>query len=322
MYELNIGPMTKNIVDGLIAFNRKTGVKVGLIASRRQIDRNGGYVNNWTTKSFAQYVKEKNPNVSICRDHGGIGQGRFEDDGMDSLLEDAKYMNLIHIDPWKKLDMDDAIEYTANAIKACLRINDGCYFEVGTEESIYPMTAVDLDYMLKSLKSKIPDVFRRIYYAVIQSGTSLKNGINTGTYDESRLLDMLKVCDKYDVLSKEHNGDYLSPEQIKSKFNLGLDSINIAPEVAHIETGIILNRINDVEINKWFDLCINDGQWAKWFSKDFDPAIDKQKVLKLCGHYVFSHGEFASIFDLNSISKNVGITLRNFILERVISYGY
>lgn len=45
-----IGPMSKNIVDAIIEFSNKTNHSVGLIPSRRQIEWDGGYVNNWTTE--------------------------------------------------------------------------------------------------------------------------------------------------------------------------------------------------------------------------------------------------------------------------------
>jgi len=41
-----IGPMSKNIVDCIIEYNRGNGNIFGLIPSRRQIDYNSGYVNN------------------------------------------------------------------------------------------------------------------------------------------------------------------------------------------------------------------------------------------------------------------------------------
>ena len=54
-----------------------------MIASRRQIDSSelgGGYVNNWTTESFSNYVKKKDKkkNVVLCRDHGGPWQNNLE----------------------------------------------------------------------------------------------------------------------------------------------------------------------------------------------------------------------------------------------------
>ena len=52
---LNIGPMSKNLVDVSIEISDKFNLPLTLIASRRQIDSkefSGGYVNNWDTASF------------------------------------------------------------------------------------------------------------------------------------------------------------------------------------------------------------------------------------------------------------------------------
>ena len=59
--------MSKNVVDAVI----DSDGDFGFIPSRRQVDYNGGYVNNWTTGEFAKYV---NGRALIQRDHGGIGQ--------------------------------------------------------------------------------------------------------------------------------------------------------------------------------------------------------------------------------------------------------
>ena len=57
--KLCFGPMSKNIVDVIIEYSNKTETPVTFIPSRRQIEWNGGYVNNWTTKDFSEYVKSK-----------------------------------------------------------------------------------------------------------------------------------------------------------------------------------------------------------------------------------------------------------------------
>ena len=62
-----------------------------LIASKNQIDYLGGYVNNWTTKSFSDYVKSRNNSIFIERDHGGPGQGYKDDDGSISFDTDVNY---------------------------------------------------------------------------------------------------------------------------------------------------------------------------------------------------------------------------------------
>jgi len=315
--KMYLGPMTKNIVDAIINYNTNINNSIGIISSRRQIDYKGGYVNNWNTESFYNYIKSKNKDIIICRDHGGINQGKIKDDGIDSLLEDAKYMDIIHIDPFKKYDIDDSINYTIDIIKKCSLINDNCLFEIGTEEAIFPMTIEMLKEFILSIKKKIPILFSKIKYAVIQSGTSLKSGINTGNYNKDKLIGMNDVCLEYGLLSKEHNGDYLNELQIKEKFNLGLSAINIAPEIAHIETEYIINNINISNIDRWFNLVINDGSWSKWFLKDFNPIENKKTILRLCGHYVLNHPDFKDIFKLELASNYVNEEVQKFINNRI-----
>lgn len=59
---LGVGPMSINCVNAAIELANEYDTPLMLIASRRQIDSekfNGGYVNNWTTSEFANYVKLK-----------------------------------------------------------------------------------------------------------------------------------------------------------------------------------------------------------------------------------------------------------------------
>ena len=315
--KIYIGPMSKNVVDGVIKFANYSGKPIGLVASRRQVDYKGGYANGWTTAEFVKYVKEQNNNIIVCRDHGGVGQGASYDDGILSFLEDKSFMDIIHIDPWKKYDFDKAVEYTIRVISKCVSDTTNCLFEIGTEEAIYSMSSEQLDSFISKIKAELPEHFDKVVYAVIQSGTSLKSGTNTGVYSKERLISMVEVCKKHGLLSKEHNGDYLTGALIQEKFSLGLDAINIAPELANIESEIILNSINKTQKLWWYDLCIKDGQWYKWFPEGFDPSINKDEVLRLCGHYVFSLKEFDEVCDLHAINSVVASKICAFIEERI-----
>jgi len=72
---LGVGPVSKNCVDATIEISEESQKPIFLIASRNQIDAEfigGGYVNNWTTEEFAQYVLKKNTNpnkIILARDH-------------------------------------------------------------------------------------------------------------------------------------------------------------------------------------------------------------------------------------------------------------
>ena len=87
---LGIGPMSKNCIDVVIELANKHDIPLMLIASRRQVESQelgGGYVNNWTTEEFAEYVHKNdvNGNIILCRDHGGPFQGNNEKEQKLSL---------------------------------------------------------------------------------------------------------------------------------------------------------------------------------------------------------------------------------------------
>ena len=288
-----IGPMSKNIVDAIVEFCANTGNTIAFIPSRRQVEWDGGYVNNWTTEEFSKYVTT----LPLQRDHSGPGQGNNDDDGLESLAHDAKYFQLIHIDPWKKYPgYVDGLEQTIKMIKFALEINPQLIFEVGTEEAIRPFEADELNQLVIDLWAALPkETYKQIKYLVIQSGTSLKGTDQTGNYDAERLKEMVKVAQRHDLISKEHNGDYIPVETIKEKFNLGLDCINIAPEFGLIETQTYLDEIKNSKIfDRFWQICYDSKKWVKWVSPSFDPYYNKEQLIKICGHYVLSYPEFIS----------------------------
>jgi fructose/tagatose bisphosphate aldolase len=296
-----IGPMSKNIVDAAIEFCDETNNKIGLICSRRQVEWNGGYVNNWTTKTFSEYSNK----LFLVRDHAGPGQGYIDDDGYESLKNDCKYLDMIHIDPWKKYpEYNDGLKWTIEMINFCYNLNPNIEFEIGTEESIRKFEYKELNMLVNDLFDILEDkIFNQIKYIVVQSGTSLKGNLNTGKYDSNRLEGFLSVANCWGLLSKEHNGDYIPVNLIKEKMSLGLNSINIAPEFGLIET---LSYISEgIDIEKFWKICYDSKRWKKWVDPNFDPITQKLSLIKICGHYVLSDPKFLSIKpNIDSIIKN------------------
>ena len=283
-----IGPMSKNVVDSVIGFDGY----FGFIPSRRQVDYQGGYVNDWTTGEFSTYVDGR---VPIERDHGGAGQGYKDDDGYESYLHDSAYFDIIHIDPWKRYQkFDDGLEETITTMSHIYNNNPDVKFEVGTEEAIRKFTTSELKILLKSLSKK--PFFSNIEYAVVQSGVGLDLGkqINTGKFNPQRLEKMIKVCKEYGLKSKEHNGDYLTTKDYRNRFDLGLDSINIAPEFGQIETKCYLDEMGD-DIEDYFQICYDSKRWEKWVDSEFEPTSNKKELIEICGHYVLSDNQFLDI---------------------------
>lgn len=316
--KLYIGPMSKNIVDAVIDFSNENGVALGFIPSRRQIDFKSGYVNNWTTKAWVEYVRLKGNLVILERDHGGPEQGDSFDDGLASFSTDSKWLDIIHIDVWKRFkDIEVGAQKTIDYMRYCNSINENILFEVGTEEAIRPMEVDDLFELLTYIQKKAPqNIYSKIAYVVIQSGTKLLQNTNIGSYDRSKLDNMLLIASFFGLLTKEHNGDYIGTDSIKDRFAGGLSAINIAPEFGMMESEILLELLNENEINILFNACLESGRWKKWVSNDYQPLENTGDFIKICGHYVLSNPQ---ILEITNKYKEIPALVKSKVYEKIQS---
>jgi hypothetical protein len=287
--------MSKNIVDSVIEINSPL---IGLLPSLRQIDYNGGYVNKWTTETFYEYVKNKS-NITIQRDHGGIKQGYNNE--YDSFKHDAKYTDIIHLDPWKQYsNFKNGLDETIKNINFIYNINPKIKYEIGTEEAIRRFSLNEMEELITKLEIGLTSSqFKNIEYVCIQSGVGLDliNRKNTGTFNIEKLKLMIEICKKFNKQSKEHNGDYLNKDEIQVRFNNGLDALNIGPEIAQIETKIYLDFMNDNEVNNFYEICLNSEKWKKWVPLNYD-ITNKENLIMVCGHYNFDKLEMNNIDDI------------------------
>ena len=315
--KLYVSPISKKVTDAVLEFNSASEKKIGLIPSRRQVEWDGGYSNNWTTAGLREYVSSS---TVIKRDHAGPSQGKNEDDGYESLCYDCLHFNLIHIDPWKAYPKyEEGLEWTKDMINFCYAINPNVHYEIGTEESIRKFSPQGLDNLVWDLSQALsPASFAQIKYLVVQSGTALEGNKNIGTYDKARLSEMIEVCKYNGLLSKEHNGDYLPPALIKEKFELGLDSINIAPEFGQIETKVYLDKIKEEKphlLETFYKICYVSKKWEKWVGEDFNPTTEKEKLINICGHYVLSDDSFLN--DIKHHFTDIDFEIKKNILVKL-----
>ena len=312
-----ICPMSKNIVDSVIEINSE---KLGLLPSRRQIDYDGGYVNEWNTKSFTDYVKTKS-NIIIQRDHSGGKQGKKDGDEYVSFEEDLEYFDLIHLDPWMKHKLlFDGINETIKNIEYIHQHNKNIKFEVGTEEAIRPFSIEELERYIDELHVKLtPEMFKNITYVCVQSGVGLDlvNQVNTGVFNIDKLKQMITLSKFFGKQTKEHNGDYLKENDFRIRFENGLNSINIGPEIAQIETSVYLNIMTNSEIDDFHQICLDSNKWKKWVNDDFD-INDKQKLIMVCGHYNFNNLPNSITGDIKITTKVKSIIMNK--LNELLSY--
>ena len=332
---LCVGPMSKNCVDATIELADEYKTPLMLIASRRQIDSEqfgGGYVENWSTKKFADYVRSKdiNQNIILARDHGGPWQNELEKsqnmnlkDAMQSAKDsyradiDAGF-HMLHIDPSVDIhsqpNADQVLERVYELYDFCWSYaqqkDQDIIFEIGTEEQSGGNNSKDeLEYTLENMRkfcknNKIPFPS----FIVIQAGTRVMETKNIGSFDspirvenelppEIQIPQMIDICNKYGIFMKEHNTDYLSTDSLKWQPRLGIHAANIAPEFGVAETRAFIDMLKEGGhtdlLDEFLKISYESMKWKKWMLKNTD-ANDTDRAI-IAGHYVFSSNEFIKL---------------------------
>ena len=351
------GPMSKNCIDAAIELSNELRIPQILIASRRQIDSSefgGGYVENFDTHSFANYVRsKKSDNIFIARDHGGPWQSLVEQNSNlnvgDSMKSAKKSFetdilsgfDFIHIDPSIPIQNENlTIEQILSRLfelygyiyEFAKQNNRNIEFELGTEEQNgYAQDLEKFEYFLNEVqKFCIKNKVTKPTFVVAQTGTKVMEMQNIGIFgsnlNESKkislniLLKTLEICNKFDVLLKEHNTDYLSDEALALRPIIGIHASNVAPEFGVIETKALLYILKmfgyDEEFNFFIQTALSSNKWKKWMLKN-SKATDIDKAI-ICGHYIFANESIKNMRDKVSrelIVKN--IDLDNY-LKRII----
>lgn len=332
---LGVGPMSVNCVDAAIELANDHDVPILLIASRRQIDSEefgGGYVNNWTTAQFADYVidRDKKGKVLLARDHGGPWQSTVEKDqklGLRRAMESAKAsyradleagFQVLHIDPSVDIhghpEVDEVLNRVFELYEYChsqaQRLGQEVIFEIGTEEqSGSTNSQEELSYTLQAVqnfcrKNHLPQPS----FVVIQAGTRVMEHRNVGSFDspirvaeeipaEIQLPKMIEICNAHGIFMKEHNTDYVSDEALQWHPRLGIHAANVAPEFGVAETQALLQVLEDNGLQRYSDrfvqIAYESRKWDKWMLKN-TQASDRDRAV-IAGHYVFAHPEVVEL---------------------------
>ena len=358
---LCVGPMSKNCVDASIELADQYKAPLMLIASRRQIDSGqfgGGYVENWTTKQFADYVLEKdiNQNIILARDHGGPWQNELEisqkmnlKDAMKSAKDsyqadiDAGFQ-ILHIDPSVDIFSEPSIE---QVLERVYELYDFCWsyaqqknqdviFEIGTEEQNGSNNRKEeLEYTLENMRkfcknNKIPFPS----FIVIQAGTKVMETKNVGSFDsalrisnelppEIQIPKMISICNKHGIFMKEHNTDYLSTESLKWQPRLGIHAANIAPEFGVAETRALISILKEKGhidlLDEFLKISYDSKKWKKWMLKDSESDDIDRAII--AGHYVFSTDQCISLkTEAKARINGLDDYLKNAVKESIFRY--
>ncbi len=334
---LGVGPMSKNCVDACIELTEEYGVPLMLIASRRQVEcleLGGGYVNNWDTLSFANYVRRRDRRglIVLARDHGGPFQHPVEvqkcatiEDAMESAMLSYQRdieagFQIIHIDPVisqgsgepdEEWILDKVFRLYAFCMEKARELGRDIHFEIGTEEQKQnPLKDIrKLEYVIGRIKEFCSE---RGYpfptFLVVQTGTKVMETRNIGKFPsaeseiptylaESRIEDFVGLCEKYGLKIKEHNTDYLSDASLRVHPGIGIHAANVAPEFGVAETRAFMGLLRDRGLDAELEEFVRIAHDSgKWDKWVIDAsALTRSQKAEICGHYVFSTDAFRAL---------------------------
>jgi hypothetical protein len=320
--------MSLNTMDALVRMAYRHQRTLMIVASRSQVectDQGGGYVEHWSTETFTDYVRRRDPAhlLRICRDHGGpwqhpaetaanLDEPRAMASSLASLRVDIEVgMDLLHLDTSRQgegeADFDSALRRLLLLYGECqefARANGRrVAFEVGLERQ--GRDADDPREFREKLECII-DGLTRIdlplpTFVVAQTGTWVVASENRGALvDEPAVVGvavnkLAEACWERGLALKVHNADYLSDPALGALITNGADAINVAPEFGVIETReflALLDRLGLSQERKDFlQLAHESGAWRKWFDGD----ASNLECAVVAGHYVFATDEFREI---------------------------
>lgn len=324
---LGIGPMSSEIIEAVFRFSNYHRKQLMLIASKNQIDYNGGYVNNWCTNEYADFIKQMqkiypNSDVISCRDHCGPGfNGNYDiTDTYKTIESDIKNgFDLIHIDFCHfRGDKDEKYEASKKAIERCLELKPDIYLEIGTDENF------GANYSLPNLaeiESEI-DYFKNFCqpeFYVVQTGSLIKEINQAGTFNKQFVEKINKLIKEKGLKLKEHNADYLTRAEINLRKGL-VNSMNIAPQLGVVQTSITLSKclIYGIRFDQFINEIYKKERWKKWL-KDNTPE-NKMLCALIAGHYHFASDSYKKIINQLEQCEDIHETLINSATEIINHY--
>jgi hypothetical protein len=301
---LALGPMSNEVVEAVYRYSDDTDIPLMLIASKSQVDWDGGYVNNWTSAQFVEHTKQlvkdfgyTNADVLICRDHCGPG---FKETGdlidefrtVDADIESG--FDMIHIDYCHlQSDHDYKLERSRKLIEHIQDCDKKMLFEIGTDENV---GEAELD--LQRIESDI-DFFKSFCdptFYVVQTGSLVKEINQVGSYNDEAVRLTSELVKSKGLKLKEHNADYLSMEDIKKRRKY-VDALNIAPMLGVVQTNLVLHLClkHGFDTTPFLNKAYESGRWKKWLSNN---TPDNKYLCSLtCGHYVYTSDEYKRLID-------------------------
>jgi hypothetical protein len=327
-FKVALGPMSAEIVLAAFRYSDRNQVPLALIATKNQIDYCGGYVENWTTEQFMDLVGKLRElygkaDITVCRDHCGPGFNGNHDpeDVRRTIADDIRCgVDLIHIDFCKvRAPREQQIKAALYHIKYAQDLNPDMRFEIGTDE--IDAGPLDTDQLRRDLDQFLA-VCKPEFY-VVNTGSHTMENRQVGTFDAGIAYSAGLILDEYGLKLKEHNADYLTPEQIQERRGF-VDAVNIAPELGVAQTRKTLALAGVALEAAIFENTVYHGEkWRKWLLPEHRVLsraaieMDVNLCIEAGGHYHFASEEYRNLRDMVGRDNLIEVAME--IIDRYVT---
>lgn len=298
--KLAVGPMSVEAVEAVYDLSERLGIQLMLIASKNQIDHSSGYVNNWTTSTFADHLLKLKQryaaaDVVICRDHCGPGFNGIDDiqDTYRTIDADlAAGFDLIHVDLCHmRADRSQRLLESKQIIEYIKKSRPETLIEIGTDE----IGSIDDD--LDQVRDEVDFFcsFCEPEFYVVRTGSLVKETRQVGTFDRDHSSRLQTLLNERGTKLKEHNADYLTGADVNLRQG-AVDAINIAPEIGVVQTRYVLNqsRLHGISVDDFIECSYNSMKWSKWIIDEKQPPSREQCAI-IAGHYNFTSAAYKDL---------------------------
>lgn len=307
--KIGIGPMSSEVIEAVYKYSSINNKELMLIASKNQIDHNGGYVNNWNTKEYSNYLKSMqmkytNAKIKICRDHCGPGFNGKQNINdvyktIDSDIENN--FDLIHVDFSKaKKNYKQILKLSKEAILYIKKIKPEVEIEIGTDENFaQKLSSINIKEFLNEMDYFLE--FMDPEYFVVPTGSLVMEDNQFGFFNHKFIKSVYQRIKKRPILLKEHNADYLNSESIKLRKEF-ISALNIAPQFGVFQTKFVIDECVKfgIDTTNFLNKCYESQKWEKWLLNSDSKDVYKCSII--AGHYNFQDKSYKVILDnLNKI---------------------
>ena len=304
-YRLGFGPMSNEIIDTLCEYSILYDLPLMIIASRNQVDWDGGYV--CYTSELVKRIKKHNANILICRDHCGPYFSE-KDKGLDIDTAIERCKNTIKTDILSGFDLihidvsripNNQLFYAEQLIDYCLSLNPDIRLEFGSEDNTGTNILDSINRIDEQLKF-LEKYKKNVIFFVTQTGSYVKDQ-QLGRFDVKNNKQIVNKIHSYGLLIKEHNADYLTIGDLSLRIEAGIDSLNIAPQLGRIQTDLLTELCQDNTIYQDFSNHVYEtNNWVRWVSQ---PIPSKELAVSVSGHYCFNSPHYEKIIENIGLEK-------------------